>query len=310
MKAAVIREFGRLPELADFPEPEPRAGQVVLDVEAAGMNPVEIAIASGAFYGPRPALPMIAGREGVGRRRDGRRAVFGACIAPYGSFATQALVDEEVLVEIPDDIDGATAVALWTAGLAALLPLERMARLRPGESVLVLGASGVVGQLALQLARLMRAGRVVAAARSQAGLERSAELGADGVVTIDDAFRDSLRGASERGYDVILDLLWAEPAEVALDALAPWGRMVQVGSAAGTNIALSAATMRSRNATVMGYTTAQVPQPERVQAYERLVAHARAGRLEIESERFSLDRIAEAWTRQQQGPHRKIIVVP
>lgn len=105
---------------------------------------------------------MIVGREGVGWRRDGRRAVFGACIAPYGSFATQAFVDEEVLIEISDDFDGATAVALWTEGLAALLPLERTARLRPGESVLVLGASGVVGQLALKLARLMQAGRVVA----------------------------------------------------------------------------------------------------------------------------------------------------
>jgi NADPH:quinone reductase-like Zn-dependent oxidoreductase len=307
VRAAVLHEFGATPVPGEFADPEPSDGLVVVGVRAAGMNPVDISIASGRFYGPQPTVPCVVGREGVGHLTGGERVLFAACVPPFGSFAQQALVDPAMTVALPEAIDDATAIALWTAGLAAWIPLTRMARINPGERVLVLGASGVVGQIAVQAARILGAGRVVAAARSEDGRRRATELGADATVRI---LEGSGRFETEDSFDVILDLLWGEPAAAALKTLAPRGRLVQVGSAAGIELPIAAPTLRSRNASLIGYTSALVPQAERAAAYLKLVGHAVAGRIVIDSEAVPLERVAEAWAHQQQGPHRKIVVIP
>lgn len=220
MRAAILHEYGEPPRLGDFDEPAPGEGRIVVDVQAAGLNPVDLAMASGSFYAGSPPLPCVAGREGVGRAADGTLVYFDRAVEPYGSFAERAPVESSRAIELPVHLDPALATCFGIAGMAAWLALDWRAELRAGETVLVLGASGVVGQIAVQAARLMGAGRVVAAARSDDGLERARELGADAVVPIgrvDDlalAFRESCGD----GPDVVVDPVWGEPAAAALDA--------------------------------------------------------------------------------------------
>src|SRR3954447_10784774 len=209
MRAAILRWYGAPPELGDFDEPQAGDGTAVVDVVAAGLNPVDIRMASGHFYGGSPELPSVAGREGIARTEDGSLVYFDSPVAPFGSFAERAAINADAAIPIEADIDPALAVAFGIAGLAGWLALEWRAQLREGENVLVLGASGVVGSIAVQAARLLGAGRVVAAARSPEGLDRARELGADAVVDVAAAegeLVEALREASGGdGYDLVLD---------------------------------------------------------------------------------------------------------
>src|SRR5271163_645609 len=182
MKAAVLHEYG-VPRAEDFEDPSAGPGQALVEVLAAGLNPVDVAICAGRFYAGRPPLPSVAGREGVGML-DGARVYFDAPIVPFGSMAERALVDPDSTYPVPDGLDDGVAVALGISGLAAWLALTWRAKLQPGEHVLVLGASGVLGQIAVQAAKLLGAARVVAAARSAEGLERCLALGADAAIRL------------------------------------------------------------------------------------------------------------------------------
>ena len=182
MHAAVVEQYGT-PTHRAFEEPVADEGQIVVEVAAAGVNPVDVARAAGTFHSGRDPLPFVAGGEGVGTLPDGRRVYFGTPIRPFGSMAQQALVDASDLIELPDALsDDGVAVALGIAGLAAWLPLTWRAGLRPGETVVVLGATGVLGSIAVQGAKLLGAGRVVAAGRDAEGLARvaGARRGCDG----------------------------------------------------------------------------------------------------------------------------------
>jgi NADPH2:quinone reductase len=196
------------------------------------------------------------------------------------------------------------------AGLAAWLGLER-GGMKAGETVVVLGASGVVGQIAVQVARIMGAKRVVAAARDPEGLERARARGAQAVVdlgggNLTDAFREAAGG----GVDVVIDPLWGAPAAAAVEAMNPFGRLVQIGQSAGAEATLTSSSIRGRTLSILGYTTYAVGQERKVAAYRRLVEEAARGRIEVDSETVHLEEIAGAWSRQPRSPHRKLIVVP
>ncbi|MGH9103387.1 MAG: alcohol dehydrogenase catalytic domain-containing protein, partial [Acidimicrobiales bacterium] len=184
MRAAIVEEYGREPVLGDFETPLPQQGQGLVAVTAAGLNPVDVKIATGTFPQRRPSLPYVIGVEGVGTLEDGRKVYFDAPPPPFGAVAELAPVDLSGVIPLPETIDDGVAVALGVAGLAAWLALEWRAKLEPGETVLVLGASGVVGQVAVQVAKLLGAGRVVAATRSAEGLARSSRQGADATVAL------------------------------------------------------------------------------------------------------------------------------
>lgn len=313
MRAAVIREYGRPPEVGEFDEPQAADGQEVVEVLAGGLNPVDLRIASGSFYGGAPDPPYVAGREGVGRTADGRRVYFDGPVTPHGSFAQRSLIDPSTAVEIPDGLDEALATALGVAGLAAWLALEWRAELSQGETVLVLGASGVVGQIAVQGARLLGAGRVVAAARSEDGLARAAELGADATVRLaaDADTGEAMReAAGDGGYDVVIDPVWGAPASAAVDALAFRGRLVQIGESAGETASLKSASVRGKMVSILGHTNFAVPADVRQTAYRTMAEHAAAGELNVDVERVPLADAAEAWERQRSSPHHKLAIVP
>jgi NADPH:quinone reductase-like Zn-dependent oxidoreductase len=312
MRAAVLRAHGGVPEVQEFDDPEPADGTEVLEVAATAMNPVDVRIASGEFPLERHEPPYVAGKEGIGRRADGSLVYFEWTRKPYGAFAERTLVDAGSGYPLPDGLDPALAVCLGVSGLAAWLGLEWRGRLAYGETVLVLGASGVVGQIAVQAARLLGAGRVVAAARDEMALKRTRSLGADAIVRLGHPqLPTALREASAGdGYHLVLDPLWGAPAKAAIQALVPYGRLVHVGQSAGAELTLSSPAVRSKPIDLLGHTNYNVPEEQKAAAYDRMARHARDGELRVAIEKLRLDDVPDAWQRQASSPHRKLVVVP
>jgi NADPH2:quinone reductase len=277
------------------------------------MNPVDVRIASGGYASERHEPPYVAGKEGVGRREDGSLVYFDASREPYGAFAERTLIDAGTGYPLPDGLEPALAVCLGVSGLAAWVGLEWRGGLQPGETVLVLGASGVVGQIAVQAAKLMGAGRVVGAARDERALRHAGELGADALVRLGD-FEDlaaALReAAGGDGFDVVLDPLWGEPAKAAIGAAAPFGRIVALGQSAAAETSLASAAIRGKPVDIRGYSNYTAPADVLAAAYDRMARHAAAGELRVEVERLGLDDVPDAWQRQPSSPHHKLVIVP
>ena len=306
MRAALIRERGGLPELVDdHPEPD---GDVVVEITAAPLNPVDLSIAAGTYYVGPPNAPYVPGTEGVGRSEEGSRYWFetGAGYLGDGAMAERAALPTDRAVEIPAEVEDAVAGCLGVAGIAAWVPLAYRARLDEGETVLVLGATGAVGALGVQAAKLLGAGRVVAAGRDP---ERLAQVEADARVTLP-ATAEELREAAGGGFDVVLDPLWGEPAVVATEAMNLNGRLVMLGQSAGQRATLDAAVVRGKTLRILGHANALTPAEVKRQALAAMYDHAAAGRLKVEYEEIPLDRVAEAWERQASSPHVKLILVP
>jgi NADPH2:quinone reductase len=310
MRAAVLQEYG-VPVAGEFEEPSPGPDQAVVNVLAAGLNPVDVAICAGRFYAGKPPLPSVAGREGVGML-GGSRVYFDGPVIPFGSMAERALVDPRSTYPVPDGVPDGVAVALGISGLAAWLALTWRADLKPGEHVLVLAASGVLGQIAVQAAKLLGAGRVVAAARSPEGLERCMELGADASVRLEGSgdLSGALAQAGEGRIDVVLDPLWGEPLVAALGAASFGARIVQIGAGAGAEATIPSAAIRGKMLVLMGHTNFAAPAEVKAEAYRRMAEAAAAGEIKVEVDPLGLDRVGEAWQRLAAGSHRKIVLVP
>jgi NADPH2:quinone reductase len=312
MDAAVLTEPGT-PTFAPFDEPEAGPGQVVVHVGVAGVNPVDLATAAGAFV-TKPPFPSVAGREGVGTV-DGRRVYFDGCVAPFGSMAQRTLVPADSLLDVPDGLDDGLAVAMGIAGLAAWLPLQWRARLQPGETVLVLGASGVLGTIAVQAAKVLGAGRVVAAARDAGSLRRLDDLGADATVDLSGEpsvaeLAARIRDAAGGGIDVTIDPVWGGPALAAMGAARQGMRHVQIGHSAAASAGVSAGAFRESMIDLLGYTTRHVPRDVVARGWAELTGHAAAGRIAVEVERAPLAEVGRVWQRQMAFAHRKLVVVP
>jgi NADPH2:quinone reductase len=313
MRAAVIERYGEPPVIRDVPEPK-ADGAGLVEVTAGALNPVDISIASGKFYAGSPPTPYVPGGEGVGRRlqngKPGPRAFFRAML-PHGAFAERAVARDEP-VPIPDGVPDGLAAALGTPGFAAYLGLTKRAQLKKGEAVLILGASGVLGTIAVQLARLLGAGRVIAGARDERGLARAKELGADATVDLNqtDGLTERIREASGSQLQVVLDPVWGLPGVAALEAMSAHGRFVQIGAAAGNEAVVKSGIMRGRALSVLGYTNFLMSWEELAAAYRQLINYAAAGKIKVEFEILPLEAAPEAWKQQASSPHRKLVISP
>jgi len=311
IRAALVREYGQPPEVESIPAPEPVDGGTAVEVLLAGVNPVDLAIASGKFDAGAPPLPYTAGLEGVGRTADGRTIWFDQVLFPTGSLAERAVIPEGGGVELPEGTAPGDAIGFGIAGSAAWLGLEWRGGLAAGETVIVLGASGAVGQVAVQAARMLGAGRVVAAARSEAGLERVRRLGADAVVsTGEDDLTKALQEAAGGGADLVLDMLWGEPALAALKAMNPHGRLVQVGNSAAKTTEIPAGILRGGSWSILGHRNFWAPREERARVFQLMCRHAAKGELELETEVRPLAEIGEVWEAQAASPGHKLAVRP
>ena len=264
MNAAVVAAFDAPPNYTSFADPVPAPGELPVTVTAAALHPIVKLLASGTHYGSTGQLPFIPGVDGVGRLADGSRVFFGIARPPFGTFAERALAASWMCIPLPDALDDDTAAGIGNPAMSSWVALKMRAKFVAGESVLILGATGVAGQLAVQIAKRLGARRVVAAGRNPEALKKLHSFGADAVISLDqpnDAVVAAFRAEYVAGIDVVLDYLWGAPAEALLQSIALKGlgkaassrvRFIQVGSSAGLDITLPAATLRSSGLELIG----------------------------------------------------------
>lgn len=319
MKAAVVEAFDRSPSYAEFADPVAGDGELLVRVSAAGLHQVVRALAGGKHYGNAGALPFVPGVDGVGRLADGKRVYFGAARPPFGTFAERSITRSWMTVPLPDGLDDVTAAALANPAMSSRAALMR-AGFVAGESVLVLGATGVAGQLAVQVARRLGAKAVTAAGRNPQALAKLGTLGADTVIPLQQeeaGLIEAYRAAIAEGRaDVVLDYLWGPPAEVLLRAMtqkglshaAPRIRYVQLGNMAGATIALDAATLRSSGLEMLGSGFGSASPEELMKAVREMFAEAATKPFVSAAQAVPLSEIASAWDADQY--RARLVFVP
>ncbi len=319
MDAAVLHTLGKPPKCEQFPDPIAADGEVIVHVHGASLKPVDKQLASGSHYASPRKLPVVCGSDGVGHLEDGRRVFFGGTRPPYGAMAQRTVVPAAYTFPVPEGVSDETTAALPNPAVSAWLSIAFRAKLNAGESVLILGATGVTGKLAVKIAKLLGAGRVVAAGRNQQALSVLHELGADATISLnlpaEELSAAFVREAGQSGFQVVIDYVWGRPAEAFLAAITrkefaamkSETRYVQVGESAGPTISLPAAVLRSAAVTIVG--TAGIPPREILsEALQRVMTHAANGQLQIDVERVPLADIEKAWQRNDQ--RSRIVIIP
>lgn len=319
MKAAVLHELGQTPRYEDFTEPSPQAGENLIRVRAASVKPVDRQMAAGTHYASPKHLPAICGIDGVGTLEDGSRVYFGGPRHPFGSMAERTVAPQAFCFPVPEKLDDATAAALPNPGCSAYLVLAHHARLAKGERVLILGATGTTGRIAVQVAKLLGASRVVGAGRNPEMLGRLTEFGADATIQLNqrepaliECFQ---REGGQDGFDVVVDFVWGRATELFLAAITqteiaamgPGTRLIQVGESAAPTISLPAAVLRSRAVTIRG--TAGIPPRDALaNAMRQVLEWAAAGQLLLITETVPLAQVEPAWQRADRS--RRLVLIP
>jgi len=312
MNAAIVEAFNRPPRYGEFASPAAGDGEVLVEVKAAGLHPIVKGLASGKHYGSTGQLPLIPGVDGVGRLADGKRVYFGATRPPYGTFAERSVTQTWMTIELPDGIDDVTAAALANPGMSSKAALMR-AGFAAGEGVLILGATGVAGQLAVQIARRLGAKRIVGSGRELNALQRVKELGADAVIPLSqerDALVEAFRAEVADGkINVVLDYLWGAPAEAVMAAIsqkglshaAPRIRYVQIGNSAGPTITLAGATLRSSGLELLGSGFGSASLEQIMQAVGELFQEAAKKPFHNAVKTAPLREVEALWNSPEQG---------
>ncbi|QAY72566.1 zinc-binding alcohol dehydrogenase family protein [Agromyces protaetiae] len=317
MKAAVVDRVGGIPRYQDFRDPEVGEGEVLVTVEAVAVENVDKAIVAGTHYTSGPfqaALPAIPCFDGIGRLPDGTLVGFGGVTPPYGTLAQYAAVPATHAAPIPEGIEPPVAAALSSA--ISAMCMRTAGGLVEGETVLIQGATGVAGRLAVKVARLLGAGRIVATGRDDDALRELTDLGVDAVINtaVDDAdLIEAYREHAGDGYDVVVDYLWGRPTELLVRALTPESfampkptRLVQIGESAGASLQLSADALRTSGLEIFG--ASRNLATGMAAAYQQIVDWVRSGELVIDVVTMPLSRIEEAWTRTDLRGKRLVIV--
>ena len=319
MRAALLHAYGAGPVLGERPEP---IGAVhLVEVTAAPIVPLDLLCASGTSYFGQQPLPYVPGVQGIGVVRSssdvaaGTRVWFAttAGMRPGdGSMAELCAVATADLVPIEGELSDAAAAAIGTSGIAAWMALTWRARMQPGERVVVLGATGIVGQVALAAARHLGAAHVVAVVRSEAAVGPALAAGATRVVMLADqpdraALAERLIEAADGPVDVVIDPVFGEPAAAAADALGPGGRLVNLGGAAGDRTDFSSATLRGRSIAILGYTNNAITPAQRAGALGSVLGLASAGELKVSHVIRPLTECAEAWAEAGRSGTRVVL---
>ncbi len=317
MKAAMVEGPGLTPAYADFPAPTPAEGERLVRVTAAALTQLARGRASGVHYSASGAYPFVAGVDGVGRLEDGARVYFLLPRAPNGAFAQETVVSAAQCLPVPDDLDDVTAAAIANPGMSSWAALVERARLTAGETVLVNGATGTAGRLAVQIARHLGAKKVIATGRNPETLAALAALGADVTIALGadkSEIEERFRSVFAEKIDVVLDYLWGRSAELLLSAAAQAApksaevRFVQIGAAAGSQIALRADVLRSTPIDITGSGLGSVAGPRFFAAIRAVFAAAKPAGFQIAARAVPLAEIERVWPEADGA--RRLVFVP
>jgi NADPH:quinone reductase-like Zn-dependent oxidoreductase len=303
MKAAVVRALDQAPRYETFTLPERHEG-VVVDVLASALSPRVRSGASGQHYTSNGVLPLVPGIDGVGRLPDGRRIYFLAAHDTIGTMAEKALADSRLAVPLPDSVSASVIAAAMIPAISSWVALTMRAKLQHRQSVLVLGATGTAGQLAVQIAKHLGAGRVVAAGRDQNALDQVRDLGADHVVRLTGGKPDGdAVAASASEVDIVLDYLWGTVTTAIMPALCRrreaesralnW---VLIGSIAGEDISLSSVLLRKRNLYVLGSGQGATSTADMFSVSPDIVAAFAARKLQVQIREVPLADVERHWS--------------
>ena len=307
MKAGIVQGAGQVPVYAEFAEPVAQSGELLVVVSAAALSQLTRGRASGQHYSSKGEYPFVAGVDGVGRAEDGGRVYFVLPRAPFGAMAERTVVAAEHCIALPHELDDVTAAAMANPGMSSWAAFVYRARLKAGETVLVNGATGTSGRLAVQIARHMGAKKVIATGRSEAALDAVAALGADVTIHLgkdEKLLEQEFQEQFAAGVDVVLDYLWGPSARALLIAGARAGaeavpiRFVQVGSMSASEITLPSAVLRSSAIELMGSGIGSVPLAGLVEAIRGVMLAAVPGGFRIETKAVPLSDVERAWTEQ------------
>jgi NADPH:quinone reductase-like Zn-dependent oxidoreductase len=311
MKAGIITAAGKTPVYGDFEEPVASQGRELITVTASALSHFSKSRSSGSHYSSDRAFPAVAGADGVGRTAEGRRVYFALPEAPYGALAERSLVRAQQCVAVPDDVDDMTAAAIANPGMSAWAALVERAQLHPGETVLVNGATGTAGRLAVQLSKYLGASKVIATGRNETELQDLLSLGADVVIPFTLGARNpqgakhyeqALSAEFAHGIDVVIDYLWGESAKTIIVAIATTVengnpvRFVHVGEASREeNIELPGAALRSSAIQLMGSGLKSVPFPKLLDSIRNVFAAIGPAKLQIVTRIVQLSAIEKTW---------------
>jgi NADPH:quinone reductase-like Zn-dependent oxidoreductase len=322
MNAAVLHTINHPPHFEQSPEPVAEENEVIVHVRAAALKPIDKQMASGSHYAAYRELPVVCGMDGVGCLDDGTRVFFGGPRPPYGSMAERTVVSRARCFPIPDNVNDDIAAAVVNPGLSTWGALVWRAQLAPCETVLILGATGVTGKLAVQTAKLLGAGRVIAAGWNKQVLNTLPDLGANTTIHLGEPDQDLteafVREAGDSGFDVIIDYLWGTTTEAVLGAIARRDltlassrvRLVAAGESAGPTISLPAAVLRSSRLEILGAGSGSAAaSPEMwIEAIRQLMSNIGSGALRIDTGRVPLGEVENAWHQEQHG--RRMVIIP
>jgi len=320
VKAAIIHSFGEVPQYQDFPDPIAAAGETLIHVKASVLENFDKGTARGTHYSSHklfPQFPAIVGTDGIGMTEAGKLVGFGKLTPPYGAFAEKAVSRHST--PIPDGIDPAKAAAMPRSILTSLLPLKYSARLQPGETVLINGATGVSGRIAVQVAKMLGAGKIIGTGRNAKSLKLLSELGADTVIDIsqpDDHIREAFTTEDAGNkFDVVMDFLWGHPAELLINTFIPKEagfarrtiRYLQIGEKAGSPLSLPAAALRTSGLQLMGI--GMIPMEILTEEMTRVWNWIGEDKFFMEIERVPLADIATAW-QQDNLAGKRLVIIP
>jgi len=318
MRAAVVTSFGTPPTCQDFPAPTPRgADEVIVDVIASGLHPRVRSQADGSHYTSTGDLPLVPGIDGVGRVPDGSLRYFVLPDTTMGAMAEQTVVDLRRSVVLPGDGDPVLIAAAMNPAMSSWVALRQRVRFQAGQNVLVLGATGNAGQLAVQVAKLFGAGQIIAAGRDAGKLAALPALGATATVLLDADPDTSARrlGPAAAEVDVVIDYLWGEPTAAAMTAVvtdrADRGRpltWIEIGSIAGPVAAIPSAALRAARLQIVGSGQGSVPTRDILAELPGLAAEITSGSFRVDARPVPLADVETAW--KDTGSDQRIVITP
>ena len=318
MKAAIVTAAGKTPVYGDYETPVAKEREELIKVRASALSHFSKSRSSGGHYSSDGAFPLIAGVDGVGETQDGRRFYFVMPDAPYGALAEFCPVSRKRLIELPDSLDEVTAAAIANPGMSVWAGLVERAQLKAGETVLINGATGTAGRIAVQLAKYLGAAKVIATGRNEEELEEVKRLGADEVIPFQlgvlhpggsRAFEEALKGALVSGVDVVIDYVYGESLKTIIVAAAAAAqdakpiRIVHVGGVSREQtIDLPGSALRSAAISLMGSGVGSVDNAALLGGIQKIFELVEPAGLKIATETAPLSSVADVWEKAEGKP--------